>query len=306
MIGPALGFSTIAASLAQSSYDEFAPFQPDLSPGILERRYATDGSAFIEVGGARVHYREEGPRDAPTVLALHGVYSSLHTWDGWVEELADEYHIVRLDLPGFGLTGPNEERQYDFGYYTAFLDAFCDALGLDEVAVAGNSLGGAIAWRFAVTAPDRVRQLLLLNAGRQHLVPPAAELFTSPGLDVVPRYYTPRATTRAILNDAYGDPQRLTEPTVRRYHDLLRRRGNRRAVIDLMRMVEPAPYDPTHVDVPTLVQWGEADTWLPLELGERFTAEIPAATLETYPGVGHVSMEEAPTPTASDAAAFLD
>jgi pimeloyl-ACP methyl ester carboxylesterase len=305
VFGPALGFSA-ACSVARRSYDEFVPDQPDLSPRRLERRYTDDASTFVEVEGTRVHYRDEGPADAPTVLALHGVYSSLHTWDGWVEELGEEYQVVRLDLPGFGLTGPTDGESHSLAEYASFLDAFCARLGLDDVAVAGNSLGGAIAWRFAATTPDRVRRLLLLNAGRQHLVPSAAELFTSPGLDVVPRYYTPRTSIRAILRDAYGDPDRLTEAAVRRYHDLLRRRGNRQAVIDLVRTVEPAPYDPTHVGVPTLVQWGEEDTWLPLDLGEQFAAEIPDATLETYPGVGHVAMEEAPTPTARDAAAFLE
>jgi len=303
---PLLGCATTAATLTRQSYEEFGPFQPDLPPRVLERRYTNEASAFLDVAGERVHYRDEGPRSGPTLLALHGVYSSLHTWDGWVEELDDDVRVVRLDLPGFGLTGPSNTGTYDLQSYCSFLDAFCDELGLDEVAVAGNSLGGAIAWRFAATSPDRVRRLLLLNAGRQQLVPPAAELFTSPGFDVIPRFYTPRTTTRAILRDAYGDPDALSEATVERYHDLLRRRGNRTAVIDLVQTVGAAPYDPSHVDVPTLVQWGTEDTWLPLPLGRQFASEIPDATLETYPGVGHVPMEEAPVETAGDAMAFLD
>ncbi len=56
---------------------------------------------------------------------------------------------------------------------------------------------------------------------------------------------------------------------------------------------------------PTLVQWGAEDDWLPVELGERFVKEIPDATMKTYPGVGHIPMEEAPAETAADAAAFL-
>jgi pimeloyl-ACP methyl ester carboxylesterase len=301
---PVLQFSTAVAGIAREKYAEWGLFQPDVPGSCLEQRYTDGASAFVDVGGARVHYRDEGPRDAPVLLALHGVYSSLHTWDGWVDAF-DDVRVVRLDLPGFGLTGPNEKKEYSLSYYVDFLDAFCETIGLDEVALAGNSLGGAIGWRFAVTHPERVRKLLLLDAGRQQLVPPETEWVLSPGFDVVPRYFTPRATTRAILRDAYGDPDALTSDLVRRYHDLLLRTGNRRAVIKLAQNATPAPFEPTAVSCPTLVQWGEEDDWLPRALGEQFADEIPDATLQTYAGVGHVPMEEAPDVTARDAAAFL-
>lgn len=302
---PPLAFSTTVAGIAREKYAEWGLFQPDVPGSCLEERYTDAASSFVDVGGAHVHYRDEGPRDAPVVLAIHGVYSSLHTWDGWVDEL-DDVRVVRLDLPGFGLTGPNESREYSFSYYVEFLDAFCEALGLDSVALAGNSLGGAIGWRFAVTHADRVRKLLLLDAGRQQLIPPETEWAVSPGFDVVPRYFTPRASTRAILRDAYGDTDKLTSDIVRRYHDLLLRAGNRRAVISLAQNATPAPFGPTAVACPTLVQWGEEDDWLPVSLGKQFADEIADAELRTYPGVGHIPMEEAPAETARDAAAFLD
>ena len=301
---PAFQLSTAVAGIAREKYAEWGLVQPDIPGSVLERRYTDEASRFVAVDGARVHYRDEGPRDAPTLLALHGVYSSLHTWDGWVEAL-DDVRVVRLDLPGFGLTGPNDAREYSLSYYVDFLDAFCGALGLDDIAVAGNSLGGAIGWRLAATHQDRVSKLLLLDAGRQQLLPPEGELFTSPGFDVVPRYLTPRTSTRAILRDAYGDTDKLTADTVRRYHDLLLRTGNRRAVIKLAQNATPAPFDPNTVPCPTLVQWGEEDDWLPLSLAEQFADEIPDARLQTYPGVGHIPMEEAPERTAADAAAFL-
>lgn len=297
--------SASAALFAREQYAEFAPFQPDIPSAWLEQRYTSDASAFVDVAGARVHYRDEGPAEGPTLLALHGVYSSLHTWDGWVEQLDDSVRLVRLDLPGFGLTGPNDSREYSLSYYVQMLTEFCAELGLDDIAVAGNSLGGAVGWRLAAAEPSLVDRLLLLDAGRQNIVPPAAELLTSPGLDVVPRYLTPRSSVRAILEDAYGDPSKLTHEMVRRYHDLLLRTGNRQAVIKLARAAEPAPVSPAAVECPTLVQWGEEDDWLPVELGERFVHEIPDASLRTYPGVGHVPMEEAPERTAADAAAFL-
>lgn len=291
--------------MLKDDYAEWAPFQPDRPAARLKERYTNETSEFVEVGGANVHYRDEGPRDAPVLVALHGTYSSLHTWQGWVDQFGDNVRVVRLTLPGFGLTGPPEGGEYDIPYYTDFLVSFLDELGLHEVALAGSSLGGAISWRFAAKHPDRVERLLLLDAGRQQLLPEAAEALLTPGVDMVPRYLTPRTAVRAMLRDAYGDTSELSREMVKRYHDLMLRSGNRRAVIELARTATAAPFDPTEVPVPTLVQWGEQDDWLPPELGEQFADEIPDATLQTYPGVGHVVMEEAPEPTARDALAFL-
>ena len=301
---PVLQSAGMVTGFARETYAEWGLFQPDVPGSWLERRYTNAASKFVEIDGARVHYRDEGPRDAPVLLALHGVYSSLHTWDGWVDAL-DDVRVVRLDLPGFGLTGPTADREYSLPYYVSFLDAFCDELGLEAVMAAGNSLGGTIAWRFAVTHSERVRRLCLLDAARQQLLPQEAEWLTRPGLDVSMRYSTPRMLTRAVLRDAYGDPTKLTDDIVRRYHDLLLRTGNRRAIITLAQNVTPAPFDPSAVPCPTFVQWGEEDDWLPLSLGKQFVAEIPDARLRTYPGVGHVPMEEAPADTAADVATFV-
>lgn len=297
---------TAAGEATAEVYAEVAPVQPDRSPARLEARYTNDRSAFLDAAGARVHYRDEGPRDAPVVLALHGMCSSLHTWEGWVDALADSVRIVRLDLPGFGLTGPSDASEYSLSYYVEALVEFCEALGIDRVIPAGNSLGGAIAWRFAATHPERVEGLILLNSDRQEVVPAEAEAFAIPGLDVAARYATPRSALRTVLRDAYGDPSALTAARVRRYHDLVLRAGNRRATLKVLRDAAPADVTPRDVTCRTLVQWGEADDWLPVSLGERLTAEIPDATMRTYPGVGHVPMEEAPRETAADVATFLD
>lgn len=296
---------TAAGEATAEVYAEVAPVQPDRSPARLEDRYTNDQSAFLDVAGARVHYRDEGPRDGPVVLALHGMCSSLHTWEGWVDALAESVRFVRLDLPGFGLTGPSDANEYSLSYYVEALVEFCDALGIDRVIPAGNSLGGAIAWRFAATHPGRVDGLILLNSDRQEVVPAEAKAFAIPGLDVAARYATPRSALRAVLRDAYGDPSALTAARARRYHDLVLRAGNRRATLEVLRDAAPAGVTPRDVTCRTLVQWGKADDWLPVSLGERLTAEIPDAKMRTYPGVGHVPMEEAPQETAADAATFL-
>lgn len=325
---------TVANSVATETYSEFAPFQPDRSQSSLERRYTSDASEFIELDGARIHYRDEGNTEGPTIVALHGTYSSLHTWDGWVEQLGEEFRIVRLDMPGFGLTGPRTSDDNTLEGLIATVAEFCDELDLSAVAVAGNSLGGAVAWRLATERPDIVSRLVLIDAGGATLLSNLAENYRAFGTALFPRYLTPRLVTRLALRDAYADTSKVTRDLVNRYHDLVLRSGNRRAVMELARNyrednmddeeqeiintrtpVLPSAYDATpavydsydisDVAVPTLFQWGTEDTWLPVSFGRELAENVSDSEFITYDGVGHIPMEEAPELTAADAAAFL-
>jgi len=329
--GTILGFT---GHVFTETYSEFGLVQPDRSVSDLERRYALRDSAFVEVGDSRVHYAERGAPESPTLLMLHGTYSSLHTWNGWVDELADDFHLVRLDLPGFGLTGPRQSGEITFEYMIDTVGAFADALGLTDVTLVGNSLGGGIAWRVSLDRPDLVSRLVLLDAGGASLLARLAGNFSALGNDFLPRYVTPRVAVRLIIRDAYADKSKVTPELVRRYHDLLLRPGNRRSVVEIARnyaadhpMDEaeeiydprapglPSSYDPSpeildgydigEVSVPTLFQWGEEDGWLPVHFGRSLASSVPGHQFLLYEGVGHVPMEEAPVRTARDAAQFV-
>jgi len=291
--------------IAADAYEEWAPFQPDRPARCLEQRYTNEASEFIQVDDARIHYRDEGPESGPTLLALHGTYSSLHTWDGWVEQLSDDVRVVRLDMPGFGLTGPREDGSHSLPALIEAVAQFCDELGLSDVAVAGNSLGGAVAWRLALDRPDLVSRLLLLDTGGNEILSDEAEFFTENGMSFFTRYVTPRSLTRLILKDAYGDESLVTNELVRRYHDLLVRVGNRRVALEIAQSFDGDEYDASNITCPTLFQWGSEDSWLPVAYGREFASAIPENQFEIYDGAGHVVMEEQPEPTAADATAFL-
>ncbi len=96
---------------------------------------------------------------------VHGTGSSLYTWDAWAAALSSTHRVVRLNLPAFGLTGPRPDGDYRLDTYVAFLDRFASMLGLGNFALAGNSLGGAIAWRFAAAHPSEVSALILVDPG---------------------------------------------------------------------------------------------------------------------------------------------
>lgn len=333
MVSP-LSVVNLASTVATETYSEFGLLQPDKSVSYLEDRYTTADSAFVEIGDARVHYREHGDPADQTVLLIHGTYSSLQTWDGWVDELEDQFHLVRLDLPGFGLTGPRSSGAHRLEYLITLVGDFCDVLGLEDVVVVGNSLGGGISWRLAVERPDIPSRLILLDAGGATLLARLAGNLMAFGTDLVPRFLTPRVVIRLVLNDAYADTTKVTPALVRRYHELLLRPGNRRAVIEIARNYAedhdlqdvddvydprlpalPSKYEPMpdfvdhyrieDVDVPTLFQWGAEDAWLPVTFGRGLATYVPDTRFIIYDGVGHLPMEESPVRTARDARAFL-
>ncbi|PSQ00480.1 alpha/beta hydrolase [Halobacteriales archaeon QS_4_70_19] len=281
----------------------------DLPADELERKYARGDDDFVDVAGIRVHYRDDGPRDAPVLVCLHGTFSSLHTWDGWAAALADEYRVVRPDLPGHGLTGPHPENSYEMAAYVEFLGAFLDELGIEECALAGNSRGGEVAWQFALDHPDRASALVLVDSmGFPLEVDDPLGLLELPVLPALLSRLTPRWLVRRSVRDVYGNPERVPDDLVDRYHDLLRREGNRDASLELVRR----DADPVHrheelanLRVPTLVLWGEEDYWIPPRFAEKFADTIPDAEVVTYEDAGHAPMEEFPERTAADIRRFL-
>ncbi|SDB38829.1 alpha/beta fold hydrolase [Belnapia rosea] len=137
-------------------------YNPDLPRAALERRWAPPPSQFVEAAGVRLHIRDTGPRDGLAVLPIHGFGSSLHTWEAWAPLLEDRFRLVSLDLPGFGLTGPDPTGDYSDERSVAVLAALLDRLGIGQAAAVGSSMGGRIAWRFAAAEPGRVSKLVLM------------------------------------------------------------------------------------------------------------------------------------------------
>jgi pimeloyl-ACP methyl ester carboxylesterase len=331
MLGPLTAGVALAGSVVGNTYSELVPFQFDRSPGNLEQRYTNEASEFVELDDVRVHYRDEGPRDAPVLVAIHGTGSSLHTWDEWVERL-DGVRVVRLDMPGFGLTGPREKR-HTLERIIETVGQLCDHLELSDVTVAGNSLGGGVAWRLSLERPDLVERLVLVDPGGASLLSYIARHYRTLGTDFLPRYATPRMAVRMLLRDAYGDTDKLTDDMVKRYYDLLLRSGNRRAVMQLASNyredhftgddpiqdttgpVLPSTckgrpevldgYSLEDVSVPTLFMWGTEDGWLAPDFGRELAAKVEDSRFIAYEGVGHVPMEEAPAETAADLVEFL-
>jgi pimeloyl-ACP methyl ester carboxylesterase len=259
---------------------------PDLPRAVLEAKYATPPSQFVTLApGTRVHYRGRGRKNAPVLLLLHGFSGSLFVWEGWSHDLSDRYRVISLDLPGSGLTGAVADGDYSQGAMTAFVKAFADKLGLKRFVLAGNSMGGGIAARFAETWPERVSALILLDAP----LPAGRRYHTRTYLANVP-----------LLSDLYLF---LAPPG-----ELNRMEGTRGAMLEHFRLADD-DFVWRHVGAihaPTLILWGKEDRTIPLPSAYVWAKAVPGSRLVVVPHAGHVPMIGAPAVTSGAARAFLD
>jgi pimeloyl-ACP methyl ester carboxylesterase len=270
---------------------------PDLDRSDLERQYARAGSQFVQTPGLRTHVHTDGPAQAPVVLLLHGFGSSLQTWDAWVQGLAVDHRVVRLDIAGFGLTGPAEPPDYSDEADVQRLLAVVDQLGLSRMTVVGHSMGGRLAWHFAAAHPSRVDKLVLIAPdGFPDPQAKSDKTYDVPAWMGVVRYTLPRWVIHQGVASAYADPSRLDDDTARRYQDMLLAPGVRPAV--LARMAQTRNRDPLpwlqRLTMPTLLLWGEQDQMIPVANAMDYQRAIPHAQRLVMPGVGHLPHEEQP------------
>ena len=286
---------------------------PDEDRSVLEARYARAPSTFVAAAGLRIHVRDTGPRGAPAVVLLHGFGSSLHTWEAWAQDLQRDHRVIRLDLPGAGLTGADPGGDYSDRRGVEVIAALMDTLDVPRATVVGHSMGGRLAWHLAAALPSRVERLVLL----------APDGFPIPGTDYarasgqpahVPlvaramQVVLPRAVLRMNLAPAFGDRSALTDALVDRYYDLIRAPTVRSAMVARLQQAQrddPVP-ELRRIEAPTLLVWGAADAMIPASNATDYLGCLPHARLVVLPGVGHIPQEEVPAESLRVVREFLD
>lgn len=289
-------------------------YQADIPVETLKAKYAVAPSQFLAIDGLNVHYRDEGQSrsDSVPLVLIHGTGASLLTWNGWADGLKNDYRVLRLDLPAYGLTGPNANNQYSLDYYADFLKYFLDKLNVKRCVVGGNSLGGGVAWAFALKYPERVSKLILVDAVgypmQSKSVPIAFQLAKIGWLKSVFTKITPRSIIESSLKNVYADDVKVTPELVQQYWDMSLREGNRLAFVSRMSATNKPDSSWQRIKtlaMPTLILWGAHDELIPLSVGERFHKDLANDTLIVYKNAGHVPMEEIPNETLRDVRAFL-
>lgn len=290
---------------------------PDTNRDAMITKYGGPGALFAEgPGGMKVHWRDQGCRECPAMVLLHGSNASLHTWEPLIEQLGVEYRIITYDQPGHGLTGPHPMDDYTADGMAQALDAVASAAGLEHFILGGNSMGGWVAWRYALAHPERVDALLLIDAAGAPLragetppnLPIGFRLARIKALGLLLEQITPRSLVEKSLLQSVEVDSIVTPEMVDRYWELLRFPGNRRATGIRNRTDREEAYADRlgEISAPSLVLWGEKDSLIPRSAADTFAERLPNVTKVILTGVGHIPMEESPDATASAIRRFLD
>lgn len=282
---------------------------PDLGFGELQKRYGSTPENVVSIDNMRIHYKDTGPKDAPVLLLLHGFGSSLQTWDVWAEKLDQKYRVIRLDLPGFGLTGPSPSNDYSELNDLNTLTRFVDSLGITDLSVVGHSMGGKIAWTFAAAHAERVKALVLMAPdGFPQLEAIGTKPYAMPAIMGVMKFSLPKYFVRKSIEPAFVDVNELDEKLVNRYHDMLRAPGVRAAI--LARANQTIYTDPVprlkQIKAPTLLIWGEDDKMIPSSNAANYAWVLAQSETVLIPKLGHLLHEEHAEIGLAKVTEFLD
>ena len=286
---------------------------PDTDPAAMRAKYGGPPSQYVDLGGGlTVHLRDTGPRDGPVLVLIHGSNASLHTWEPWAERLGNRYRVIRFDLPGHGLTGANPTHRYATADFVDVVERVRAKLGLAGFALAGNSMGGGVAWHYALAHPRRVAALILVDSVGQpepgSQTPPLAfRIARMPIIRNLATVVTPRSLIADGLPQAYANPKLADDKAIDLYWELLRYPGNREATIE--RFATPSdPATPAllkRLTMPVLILWGAQDHLIPVSSAQWLHANIRGSKLIVYPETGHIPIEERADQSAADLRAFL-
>lgn len=286
---------------------------PDIRDLEMRAKYALPPSQFITLpSGATVHFRDQGQRNGPAIVLLHGSNASLHTWEPWVAQIGDQFRMVSLDLPSHGLTGAVPGDDYSSEAMAQFVNEFTTVMHIERFTLVGNSMGGDVAARFALHFPERLTHLVLVDAGGMPSKQPrdpglGFTIARMPLIRNIMLYVTPRALFEEGLKKAFFNPAFVTPEMVDRYWQLNRREGNRAATLKRFQLGFDTYIqdNASKITTPTLIMWGDHDLLVPRDAGDAFNAAIKGSKLVVFRNCGHIPMEEVAEQSARILREFL-
>ena len=245
-----------------------------------------------------IHVCQDGPRDAPALLLIHGSASSARSWDALVPLLTDSHHVIRIDLLGHGRSAKPADRSYAVPDQAHRAGVALDRLGVERAVVAGHSSGGVAATALAEQRPDLVTALALVNTGpgMDAYIAQEAAISQWPPTDEQLR----RFASTGFSRPGYEVPQELLdEVRCMTLHTLTATmQGTRDYLVERALPDRLAP-----LGKPLLVIFGEDDRRWRSSSAAGYLA-VPGAKVELLPGLGHTPILEDPPRTAAPLLAF--
>lgn len=269
----------------------------------------SDYSHFTDIDGVRIHYQEKGT-GTPLVL-LHGYTSSTYSWKEVFEPLSKSFHVIAVDLKGFGFSG-KPDGDYTRRAQAALVAHLLEHLKIDKAWLCGSSMGGEVALNVAVANPQHVAGLILIDSagvevpGKESLAP-GYLMFPVVGRILIALSLTSDRLVRQGLEKSFFDQAKVTDDRVAYYYRPLKTRGGQLAAMRARTQWSMFPIEPDldKVNVPTLILWGANDQLIPLAAGKKMNSLIKVSKLVIFENCGHLPQEEMPARTIDEMTRFI-
>lgn len=263
----------------------------------------------LEMDGYTLHYVDLGQGDP--VILIHGFADSTYCWHEMAQPLAEAgMRVVLVDQPGMGRSGvPPAAHVYSVENHAAAALALADHLGFERFSLVGSSMGGAVSLYLGLHHPDRVERIVGISPACY--VPPGHHAHkVGAKAAKAAEALIGRGFVRRTLRDVFADDSHVDEVMVDEYGRAMTKEGYAFAVASLSRQFFSEDFHEmtqaySGLQPPLLLIWGELDTWVPLELGERFVAQLDGVRLEVFEGAGHLPHLEQPDEIHPRIVAFL-
>tara|TARA_B110000003_G_scaffold189699_1_gene188483 strand:- start:174 stop:1148 length:975 start_codon:yes stop_codon:yes gene_type:complete len=294
----------------------------DIPRDKLEAKYASGASEFLDLkNGSRIHYRDEGDLYKPAIILLHGFNGSLFNFERMVPLLSKEFRLISIDLPGFGLTGAVPSMDYSTQNSILVINELTSYLGMEKFSIAGNSMGGGIAWRYALENPEKTQSLVLLASSgiysseerlqieeSERESPLVWKLMRSNFVSYFLSLYTPKFFATQGLKTSVYDPNLATEEIANQFHELTLMQGSREAILSRFSKQNYNDEKPDilkKIQAPTLIIHGREDNIISFKSSINLDQYIQNSQLVIYPKIGHLPMYETPARVADDIKKFF-
>ncbi len=270
-------------------------------------------SRDVTVRGVRIRAVEAGPKDAPALLLIHGFLVSHLEWADVLGELADQFHVIAADLPGFGESEKPGPARYPYGI-EAFSEAMADlvaAFGVGRAHVIGHAMGGAVALTLAAEHPELVHRLVVaapLVYPFESSLKGKLALYPLIGPVIFKQLYG-RGVFRSYFRDeVFGGSEGMNLARVDEHYERFNSPASRESAYATLRAIQdtrPLVARLGRVRTPTLVVWGREDRIFPVVHASRLAKDLSDARLQIL-ACGHSPAEETPGPFLAAARQFLE
>ena len=268
---------------------------------------AQKDSKFMNWNGTKIHYVDQGT--GSIIIMIHGLGGSHRNFEKIAKELSKEYRIIRIDLPGFGLSEFPKNRTDLLNIYDEVLDTLMSQLNLDSIVLMGNSMGGMVSWVYTYKHPDKVANLILigsagynLDAARKQAIQFAQFDFIKP----LTKKGVPLFITKKGVHRCYYDSKFINPEEVKKANLFWNIEGN----LDVFFKITQTKDFPNEawikqIKQPTLIIWGENDQIAPLLNASKFKNDLVHSNKIIYSHCGHMPQNECTDRLAKDIRIFL-